>query len=156
MCVAKASKHHVGVDYSLAAGFGIWATHFIAMLAYNGIGVACDINLTTLSLFMAVAVICVGLCVAIYIPARWAAPAGGGIFGTGVALMHYLGMIGNSQSHHLVPGIGSGFDRVPECYSGLLHSLSQRVAIPFSIRPVAALLLTLAIVFASFYRNGRS
>jgi len=78
---------------SLAAGFGIWATHFIAMLAYDpGVGVAYDIGLTALSLFAAVVVTCGGLCIATYVPTRWAAPLGGGIFGTGVASMHYLGM----------------------------------------------------------------
>jgi NO-binding membrane sensor protein with MHYT domain/methyl-accepting chemotaxis protein len=78
---------------SLATGFGIWATHFIAVLAYDpGIGITFDIGLTALSLAMAVAVTCGGLCVAIYIPAHWAAPAGGGIVGAGVATMHYLGM----------------------------------------------------------------
>ncbi len=78
---------------SLAAGFGIWATHFIAMLAYDpGIGISYDVGLTMLSLAMAVAVTCGGLCVAIYIPARWAVPVGGGIVGAGVATMHYLGM----------------------------------------------------------------
>ena len=78
---------------SLAAGFGIWATHFIAMLAYDpGIGVSYDVGLTVLSLGMAVAVTCAGLCIAICVPARWAAPVGGGIVGAGVATMHYLGM----------------------------------------------------------------
>ena len=78
---------------SLAAGFGIWATHFIAMLAYDpGIGISYDVGLTTLSLLMAVAVTCGGLCIAIYIPSRWAVSVGGGIVGAGVATMHYLGM----------------------------------------------------------------
>jgi NO-binding membrane sensor protein with MHYT domain len=78
---------------SLVAGFGIWATHFIAMLAYDpGIGISYDVGLTTLSLLMAVAVTCGGLCIAIYIPSRWAVSVGGGIVGAGVATMHYLGM----------------------------------------------------------------
>jgi len=78
---------------SLAAGFGIWATHFTAMLAYDpGFGVAYDIGLTALSLAMAVVITCPGLCVAIFIPARWGAPVGGVIAGAGVATMDYLGM----------------------------------------------------------------
>jgi NO-binding membrane sensor protein with MHYT domain/methyl-accepting chemotaxis protein len=78
---------------SLATGFGIWATHFIAMLAYDpGMGVAYDVGLTAISLVMAVTVTAVGLYVAICIPARWVAPVGGGIVGAGVATMHYLGM----------------------------------------------------------------
>src|ERR1700674_156575 len=74
-------------------GFGIWATHFIAMLAYEpGVATGYDISLTALSLAAAAAVTSIGLAVAVYIPARWSAPVGGGIVGAGVACMHYLGM----------------------------------------------------------------
>ena len=39
-----------------AAGCGIWATHFIAMLAYEpGVPVAYDVGLTVLSLALAIA-----------------------------------------------------------------------------------------------------
>jgi NO-binding membrane sensor protein with MHYT domain/methyl-accepting chemotaxis protein len=78
---------------SLAAGIGIWATHFIAMLAYDpGIAITSDIGLSALSLAAAVALTGGGLCVAIYNPERWAAPAGGAIVGAGIATMHYLAM----------------------------------------------------------------
>jgi diguanylate cyclase (GGDEF)-like protein/PAS domain S-box-containing protein len=76
-----------------ATGSGIWATHFIAMLAYDpGIAVAYDIGLTALSLLAAAVVTTIGLGVAIYGTHRWSAPIGGGIVGGGVACMHYLGM----------------------------------------------------------------
>ena len=76
-----------------AAGFGIWATHFIAMLAYDpGIGIAFNLTLTALSLVVSATVTCGGLGVAVYMPARWGAPVGGCIVGAGVASMHYLGM----------------------------------------------------------------
>jgi len=69
-----------------ATGCGIWATHFIAMLAYDpGIAIGYDIGLTVLSLAAAVAVTSIGLTFALYIPARWGAPLGGGIVGAGVA-----------------------------------------------------------------------
>ena len=56
-----------------AAGFGIWATHFIAMLAYDpGIGIAYDIGLTALSLLAAMLLTCGGLGIAIYRAERWA------------------------------------------------------------------------------------
>jgi NO-binding membrane sensor protein with MHYT domain len=78
---------------SFAAGIGIWATHFVAMLAYDpGIGIAYNIGLTALSLAAAVAITGAGLCVAIYLPVRGAAFIGGGLVGAGVAVMHYLGM----------------------------------------------------------------
>lgn len=76
-----------------ATGCGIWATHFLAMLAYNpGVPIAYDINLTTLSLVVAVTITTGGLAVAVLIPTRWGAAIGGGVIGAGVACMHYLGM----------------------------------------------------------------
>ncbi len=78
---------------SLATGCGIWATHFIAMLAYEpGVPIAYEIGLTALSLVVAAAVTCVGLTVTVQGRSRWAAAAGGAIMGAGVACMHYLGM----------------------------------------------------------------
>ena len=77
----------------VAAGFGIWATHFIAMLAYDpGIGIAYDAGLTAISLLAAMAITCSGLGIAVKSSARWGAPVGGGIVGAGVAVMHYIGM----------------------------------------------------------------
>jgi methyl-accepting chemotaxis protein len=76
-----------------AGGCGIWATHFLAMLAYQpGIPVAYDIDLTVLSLVAAVMVTAAGLAVAVALPSRWGAPIGGSVIGAGVACMHYLGM----------------------------------------------------------------
>ena len=76
-----------------ATGCGIWATHFLAMLAYDpGVPVAYDINLTILSLMAAAGITSAGLAVAILVPIRWGAPIGGAIIGAGVACMHYLGM----------------------------------------------------------------
>jgi PAS domain S-box-containing protein len=76
-----------------AAGCGIWATHFIAMLAYEpGIATGYDVSLTMLSLVAAVAITGCGLGVAVYGTRPWSAPAGGAILGAGVACMHYLGM----------------------------------------------------------------
>src|SRR5205085_11648232 len=75
-----------------AAGCGIWATHFVAMLAYDpGIAIAYNIGLTALSLAAAAAVTAIGLAVALG-SNRWSAPVGGGIVGAGVACMHYTGM----------------------------------------------------------------
>jgi methyl-accepting chemotaxis protein len=76
-----------------AAGCGIWATHFIAMLAYDpGTGIAYDIGLTALSLLVATVVTGLGLAFATYVAASWAAPLAGAVVGGGVAAMHYLGM----------------------------------------------------------------
>ena len=76
-----------------AGGCGIWATHFLAMLAYDpGLPIAYDIKLTILSLLAAVALTTVGLAVGIFFPTRWGAPLGGAIIGTGIACMHYMGV----------------------------------------------------------------
>jgi methyl-accepting chemotaxis protein len=77
----------------LATGCGIWATHFVAMLAYDpGITVGYNVTLTTASFFAAAIVTAVGLGIAVYVPDRLAAMIGGGIIGGGIAVMHYTGM----------------------------------------------------------------
>src|SRR3990170_6084359 len=76
-----------------ASGFGIWATHFIAMLAYSpGLPNGYNLALTLLSLLAAIALTGLGLVVALtkYIPA--AAWFGGAIVGGGIAALHYIGM----------------------------------------------------------------
>jgi diguanylate cyclase (GGDEF)-like protein/PAS domain S-box-containing protein len=75
-----------------ATGSGIWATHFIAMLAYQPIvTVAYDFALTLASLVVAVVVTFAGFSVALS-GARSGALLGGAIVGAGVAVMHFLGM----------------------------------------------------------------
>ena len=81
------------VGAGAAAGCGIWATHFIAMLAYEpGVPVGYDVALTVLSLIAAVALTIAGLAVACATKSPWSAGAGGVIVGAGVAVMHYTGM----------------------------------------------------------------
>ena len=76
-----------------AAGFGVWATHFITVLAYEpGAPVAYALGLTGLSLLIAVSVTSLGLATAIAGSARWAALAGGAIVGAGIGGMHFIGM----------------------------------------------------------------
>jgi diguanylate cyclase (GGDEF)-like protein/PAS domain S-box-containing protein len=78
-----------------AAGFGIWATHFIAMLAFDpGLGAGYDIPLTVLSLLIAILITGIGLWLA-FAKADWMlGPAlGGAVVGGGVAAMHYTGMM---------------------------------------------------------------
>ena len=77
----------------MAAGCGMWAAHFIALLAYSpGVPLAFNLGLTGLSLVAVMIVATVGLTFAVTGPARWAAPAGGAIVGLGIAMMHYTGM----------------------------------------------------------------
>jgi diguanylate cyclase (GGDEF)-like protein/PAS domain S-box-containing protein len=72
---------------------GIWATHFVAMLAYDaGFGFSYDVFLTVLSLVLAIAATSAGLSVALWGSFRWSAAVGGAIVGVGVSAMHYTGM----------------------------------------------------------------
>jgi PAS domain S-box-containing protein len=71
-------------------GSGVWATHFIAELAYDpGLPLGYDIGLTVLSIAVAMVLTWLGFIVAL----GYDAPLlGGGIVGAAVAAMHYVGM----------------------------------------------------------------
>lgn len=74
----------------LVAGSGIWATHFIAELAYQaGFPVGYDIGLTLLSILVAIALCSAGFAVALR-PRM--ALVGGGLVGAAIGAMHYIGM----------------------------------------------------------------
>src|SRR5918993_4545945 len=80
----------------LAAGaaFGctVWATHFVAMLAYRpGLPIGYDLSLTALSVVVAVGVSAAGFATSGQ-TWRGAAALGGGLAGLGIAAMHYVGM----------------------------------------------------------------
>src|SRR5262249_52875508 len=76
-----------------AAGFGILATHFVAMLAYKpGVSIAYALVPTLLSLLIAISVTSLGLVTAIAGRAWWAAPTGGAIVGVGIGATHYVGI----------------------------------------------------------------
>ena len=139
-----------------ATGCGIWATHFIAVLAYDpGFQISYDFTLTAISLIAAVAITSGGLAFAIYSPHRWGAPVAGGIVGAGVACMHYLGIAALDMqgdviwapdlvAASIVLGIlfGMGALTVAE------HDDSWRGVLS------AAILLTLAIVSHHFVAMG--
>lgn len=77
----------------LAAGFGIWATHFIAMLAYSaGVATGYDLFKTFLSLLIAVTLTGSGIALAITETKAFWRGVGGALLGVGVAGMHYTGM----------------------------------------------------------------
>src|ERR1700712_2281148 len=83
----------LGLD-AAAGGCGIWATHFIAMLAYQpDAGVGYGLGLTILSLVFAAVITGVGLSVALRDRASRNAALGGIIVGLGIAAMHYPGML---------------------------------------------------------------
>src|SRR5712672_4153914 len=74
-------------------GFGIWATHFIAMLAFSpGIPTAYNIVLTILSLIAAIFLTGTGLAAAVTTKWRLGVWLSGAMVGGGIAAMHYTGM----------------------------------------------------------------
>jgi signal transduction histidine kinase len=79
---------------AVVLGCGVWATHFIAMLAYRpNLPLGFDSGLTGLSVLVAVAVSGAGLLVAHCCKRATAvAVIGGAIIGSGVGAMHYIGM----------------------------------------------------------------
>ncbi|TYL91615.1 EAL domain-containing protein [Bradyrhizobium rifense] len=78
---------------AVVSGCGIWATHFIAMLAYGpGNGGAYNIPVTILSLIFAISITFVGLSIAVSSLRTLWVVLGGAIVGGGVAAMHYTGM----------------------------------------------------------------
>jgi diguanylate cyclase (GGDEF)-like protein/PAS domain S-box-containing protein len=78
---------------AVSTGFGIWATHFVAMLAFSpGVASGYNIALTILSLVIAILLTGAGFAVSL-IPNFRAGPfLGGAIVAIAIAAMHYTGM----------------------------------------------------------------
>src|SRR5438874_3928467 len=157
---ARAASGRVQLAWLATAGIttgcGIWATHFIAMLAYEpGIPVAYNVGLTALSLLAAAAVTSIGFAVSLAMPGLWAALVGGVVVGAGIACMHYLGMWALE-----VPGrVTWWLDLV--AVSVALGMVFGMGALAVAVRRddmratvAAALLLTLAIVSHHFTAMG--
>ncbi len=76
-----------------AGGFGIWATHFVAMLAYDpGQAFRFDLTLTLVSLGLAFISTFAAASFILVVPTRYGAAAAGLVFGAGVSCMHFTGM----------------------------------------------------------------
>src|SRR6185503_20548516 len=69
-------------------GAGVWATHFVAMLAFKpNMPIGYDLGLTSLSIVIAIAITWLGLGLALYRPRL--ALIGGAIVGGAAGSMHY-------------------------------------------------------------------
>jgi len=75
---------------AIVFGGGVWATHFVAMLAFQpGFAMGYDIGLTLISIGAAMTISWLGFAVALRLGAvSW----GGGILGVAIGTMHYIGM----------------------------------------------------------------
>lgn len=141
-----------------AIGYGIWATHFIAMLAYDpGIAVGYGITLTGLSLAAAMVLTSTGFGIAAEGGAsrRGNAAIGGAIVGAGIASMHYLGMWALEAPGRVAWSIDLAASSVA---LGMLFGMAAlMVAVRSAGLPqtlLAGVLLTLAIVSHHFIAMG--
>jgi diguanylate cyclase (GGDEF)-like protein len=85
-------RHGWSVLTGVCTGSGIWATHFVAMLAYDpGFPAAYEPVTTVASLIIAVVVTTLGFAIAAG-GERWRVVVGGLAIGSGIGAMHYTGM----------------------------------------------------------------
>lgn len=142
---------------SVSTGFGIWATHFIAMLAFSpGIPNAYNVTLTVVSLLAAIVLTCVGFAIAL-LPSwpgwTW---LGGAIVAGGIATMHYVGMAAFEVAGIIL------WDPTLVAASILLGGAIGAAALPAGLRRkggmrwrlAGAVLLTLAICSHHFTAMG--
>src|SRR6266404_1561867 len=141
---------------AISTGFGIWATHFVAMLAFSpGIPSGYNILLTILSLVTAILLTCAGLAVALatnWRPGPW---IGGALVGGGIAAMHYTGMAAFEIAGIIL------WDPVLVVASVVLGAVLGAVALPVGLHGKeekwkigGAVLLTLAICSHHFTAMG--
>jgi diguanylate cyclase (GGDEF)-like protein/PAS domain S-box-containing protein len=139
-----------------STGSGIWATHFIAMLAFEpGLPTAYNISLTIFSLIAAIFLTGLGLAVAVMgnLPAgTW---IGGAMVGGGIAAMHYTGMAAFEIQGRI------HWDTTLVLTSIALGGLIGAFALPIGLRGaelkwkvLGALLLTAAICSHHFTAMG--
>src|SRR5271166_2926480 len=138
------------------SGCGIWATHFIAMLAYDpGIGAGYDVLVTALSLVFAILIAGLGFGLALSAPKRSRAAIGGAIVGLGVAAMHYTGMLALELPARIEWDLPTVFASV--VIGSILGGLALVVAVgreSNSRGMLATVLFTLAIVSHHFTAMG--
>ena len=78
---------------AVATGSGIWATHFVAMLAFkSSLPTTYEPLLTLTSLLIAICVTGVGFCIAECSKSPWTYLLAGAVVGSGIATMHFAGM----------------------------------------------------------------
>jgi diguanylate cyclase len=141
---------------AISTGFGIWATHFVAMLAFTpGIPSGYNIGLTVLSLVAAILLTGVGLYVSLIPNWRHGAWVGGAIVAGGIAAMHYTGMLAFE-----IAGIEI-WDPVLVAASIVIGAVLGAIALPVGLhgdeekwKVGGAVLLTLAICSHHFTAMG--
>jgi diguanylate cyclase len=141
---------------AISTGFGIWATHFVGMLAFTpGIPSGYNIGLTVLSLLAAILLTGVGLYASLTPNWRHGPWVGGAIVAGGIAAMHYTGMAAFE-----VAGIEI-WDPVLVAASIVIGAVLGAIALPAGLhsdeekwKVGGAVLLTLAICSHHFTAMG--
>ena len=145
----------IALDAAVSGG-GIWATHFIAILAYGpGGSAAYSVPLTILSLLFAISVTFVGLSIAVSATTRPLVALGGAIVGSGVVAMHYTGMMALEMPARI--SWSTGTVTVSVVFGILFGALALSVAAhrdTLKCALAATGLLTLAIVSHHFTAMG--
>ncbi|MER9739610.1 EAL domain-containing protein [Mesorhizobium sp. M0187] len=139
-----------------STGFGIWATHFIAMLAFSpGIPNAYNTEMSALSLAGSVALTAAGMWIATLRRGIDYPLVGGAVLGAGIAAMHYIGMAafeveGRIVWNPLLVGVSvlTGVTLAALALLVVLRRPSMQATI------AAAILLTLAICSLHFIAMG--
>jgi diguanylate cyclase (GGDEF)-like protein/PAS domain S-box-containing protein len=132
---------------ALSTGFGIWATHFVAMLAFAPhVASSYDIVLTVFSLMIAILLTGAGLAVSLIPRFRNAPYIGGFIVALAIAAMHYTGMAAFDLKGSII------WNAPLVAASVALGALFGVIALPVGLRGgearwtiAGAILLTLAI-----------
>ena len=141
----------------LAAGSATWATHFLAMLAFEpGLPTGYVASETVASLFVAIGALAIGFAVASFVRPLFLAEIGGGILGLGISAMHYTGMAGFRTAGEIT------WDPVLVTASVVMSVLFGALALHLAVRPAtspwyrygAALALVLSICTLHFTAMG--
>lgn len=89
----RAQRRNWIIASAFACGVGIWATHFIAMLAYDGgFTITYGVGMTTLSVVLAIGVSLVAILIACEATNPHAFISGGVLMALGIGAMHLTGM----------------------------------------------------------------
>src|ERR1700733_11842909 len=132
---------------AISTGFGIWATHFVAMLAFTpGIPNGYNIALTALSLVASILLTGAGLAASLIPNWRHGPWLGGAVVGGGIAAMHYTGMAAFEIEGTIL------WDPILVAASIVIGAMIGAIALPVGLHGDSerwkiggALLLTLAI-----------
>lgn len=141
---------------AISTGFGIWATHFIAMIAFEpGLPGGYNVVLTVLSLVAAIVLTGVGLSVALLKNSRHGPWIGGAIVAGGIAAMHYTGMAAFEVAGIMI------WDPTLVVVSIVIGAVIGAIALPVGLHSDreawkigGSLLLTLAICSLHFTAMG--